>query len=45
MNKNILKQLDSFERQVDKTHNELNKTITEFKFLLKIIKKETKNNK
>ena len=31
MNKNILKQLDSFERQVDKTHNELNKTIGEFK--------------
>jgi len=45
MNKNILKQLDSFERQVDKTHNELNKTISEFKLLLKIIRKETKNNK
>jgi len=45
MNKNILKQLDSFERQVDKTHNELNKTINEFKLLLKIIRKETKNNK
>jgi len=27
MNKSILKQLDSFEKQVDKTHNELNKTI------------------
>ena len=45
MNKNILKQLDSFERQVDKTHNQLNKTINEFKLLLKIIRKETKNNK
>ena len=45
MNKSILKQLDSFERQVDKTHNELNKTINEFKLLLKIIRKETKNNK
>ena len=42
MNKNIIKQLDSFERQVDKTHNELNKTISEFKFLLKTIRKESK---
>ena len=45
MNKNIIKQLDSFEKQVDKTHNELNKTIGEFKFLLKTIRKELKNNK
>ena len=45
MNKNIIKQLDSFEKQIDKTHNELNKTITEFKFLLKTIRKELKNNK
>ena len=45
MNKNIIKQLDSFEKQIDKTHNELNKTINEFKLLLKIIRKETKNNK
>ena len=45
MNKSILKQLDSFEKHVDKTHNELNKTISEFKFLLKTIRKELKNNK
>tara|TARA_B100001964_G_C13932681_1_gene465304 strand:+ start:33 stop:170 length:138 start_codon:yes stop_codon:yes gene_type:complete len=45
MNKNIIKQLDSFEKQIDKTHNELNKTISEFKFLLKTIRKELKNNK
>ena len=45
MNKNIIKQLESFEKQIDKTHNELNKTISEFKFLLKTIRKELKNNK
>lgn len=45
MNKNILKQLDSFEKQIDRTHNELNKTISEFKFLLKTIRKETKTTK
>ena len=27
MNKNIIKQLDLFEKQIDRTHNELNKTI------------------
>ena len=42
MNKNIIKQLDSFEKQVDKTHNEFNKTINEFKLLLKAIRKESK---
>ena len=42
MNKNIIKQLDSFEKQIDKTHNELNKTINEFKLLLKTIRKEAK---
>tara|TARA_B100001079_G_scaffold183544_1_gene157979 strand:- start:851 stop:985 length:135 start_codon:yes stop_codon:yes gene_type:complete len=42
MNKNIIKQLDSFEKQVDKTHNEFNKTINEFKLLLKTIRKESK---
>ena len=42
MNKNIIKQLDSFEKQVDKTHNEFNKTINEFKLLLKTIRKEAK---
>ena len=42
MNRNIIKQLDSFEKQIDKTHNELNKTINEFKLLLKTIRKESK---
>ena len=42
---NILKQLDSFEKQIDRAHNELNKTISEFKFLLKTIRKETKITK
>tara|TARA_X000000368_G_C22811980_1_gene615090 strand:+ start:250 stop:387 length:138 start_codon:yes stop_codon:yes gene_type:complete len=45
MTKNILKQIDSFEKQIDRTHNELNKTITEFKLLLKAIRKETKITK
>ena len=30
------------EKQVDKTHNEFNKTINEFKLLLKTIRKESK---
>ncbi len=42
MMKNTLKQLDSFEKQVDKAQAELNKTISEFKLLLKTIRKETK---
>jgi len=42
MNKNIIKQMDNLEKQVDKTYAELNKTISEFKLLLKMIRKEVK---
>ena len=42
MNKNIIKEMDNLEKQVDKTYQELTKTINAFKFLLKTIKKETK---
>ena len=45
MNKNIIKQQDLFEKQIDKNHNELNKTILQFKQLIKTIKQESKNNK
>ncbi len=42
MNKNIIKQMDNLEKHVDKTYAELNKTISEFKLLLKTIRKEVK---